>query len=398
MKNKFSIKIIAFIAFVLPFAFLLTACGGGELNKFEGISFKDKTIVYDGQEHELLVEGDLPQGTNISYQNNKATNAGVYGATAIISLKCYETLTLTAELTINKATYDMSNAKWTYPAPFIYDGQEKQVLVEGLPQGVTVKQYQNNKKTQVGTYTASVEFEYDTVNYNKPLLQNLTWEITNTPVVLKNFENIKFTSEVFYYDGIEKFIEITGFVPAGTTITYTCKEDKTIQNRATETGKYTITATITNPEYNPLSLTAVMTIKGEDKDRHIVAANNGDIYFANALDNDYLYKYDGSTIEFVSVDIPYNFTKLGSEIVFSSKSLFARNIKSITSSGINSLYATKADYLVTDGTYIYYSVNGLRQTDSGIFKLDFSGSDPVETKLWEGISTRLYVSCTFSFK
>ena len=72
MKNKFSIKIIAFIAFVLPFAFLLTACGGGELNKFEGISFEDKTIVYDGQEHELLVEGDLPQGTNISYQKQQS--------------------------------------------------------------------------------------------------------------------------------------------------------------------------------------------------------------------------------------------------------------------------------------------------------------------------------------
>lgn len=396
-KIKFSAKMIAFAMFVLPFAFLLTACGGGDLNKFSGIIFANKNFDYDGQEHEIIVSGNLPQGANVVYQNNKATNAGQYNAIVEISMEGYETLRLTAILTINKANYDMSSASWNYTTPFVYDGQEKQVVVDGLPQGVTVKQYQNNKKTAVGTYTASVELDYDTVNYNKPTLADLSWVITNSQTQLKEFENIKFKNESFEYDGTEKMIEVSGFLPEGTTVTYSCNENPNIQNKATETGTYTIKAYITNPEYKPLELTAVMKIKGEDKNRHIFADDNGNIYFANALDNDYLYKYDGTTITRVSYDLPYNFVKFGDEIVFSSNSLFNKNIKSISSSTVSALYATKADYLATDGTYLYYSVNGLTQAKSGVFKLDLSGDEPVEIKLFEGKSKYLnyYNGCLY---
>ena len=183
---------------------MLTACGGEELNKFSGITFSDKTVNYNGQEHKIVISGNIPQGAMVKYNNNTATNAGEYAATASISMEGYETLNLKATLKINKIDYDMSNAKWDYSNPFLYDGQEKQVLVTGLPQGVSVKAYHNNKKTNIGTYIASVDFNYDTVNYNVPKFSDLTWNIvdnesgsTEQPGKLKNFEGLSFNGEIF---------------------------------------------------------------------------------------------------------------------------------------------------------------------------------------------------------
>ena len=52
-----------------------------DLNEF---TFKDKTFMYDGQEKELLIEGMIPYGTAVKYENNKLTNIGSIEATAKI--------------------------------------------------------------------------------------------------------------------------------------------------------------------------------------------------------------------------------------------------------------------------------------------------------------------------
>ena len=51
----------------------------------EGITFSDKTFTYDGTERMIAVEGDLPEGVSVAYQNNKATNAGTYASKATLS-------------------------------------------------------------------------------------------------------------------------------------------------------------------------------------------------------------------------------------------------------------------------------------------------------------------------
>lgn len=157
-RMKLSIKIITMIMLILPLAFILSACGNNDnLKTFENITFANQTIDYDGQEHEIVLDGELPQGVNVVYENNKGTNAGVYNAKATLTLEGYKTLELTAKLTINKLNYDMSSAHWEYENEFTYNGSEQSVEVVGLPQGVTVKQYQNNAKTNAGNYTASVK-------------------------------------------------------------------------------------------------------------------------------------------------------------------------------------------------------------------------------------------------
>ena len=41
-----------------------------------GVTFPGKTVVYDGTEQVLAVEGDLPAGASVVYTNEKATDAG----------------------------------------------------------------------------------------------------------------------------------------------------------------------------------------------------------------------------------------------------------------------------------------------------------------------------------
>ena len=126
-RMKLSIKIIAMIMLILPLAFMLSACGDNDLKTFENITFTNQTVDYDGQEHEIVLNGELPQGVNVVYENNKGTNAGVYNAKATLTLEGYKTLELTAKLTINKINYDMSSVQWDYENAYTYNGNEQSV-------------------------------------------------------------------------------------------------------------------------------------------------------------------------------------------------------------------------------------------------------------------------------
>ncbi|MBR7159866.1 MAG: DUF5050 domain-containing protein, partial [Clostridia bacterium] len=194
---------------------------------------------------------------------------------------------------------------------------------------------------------------------------------------------ITFGDESFEYDGNPKMLEIVGQPPQGSSITYTCEENSSMTNTATDSGTYNITVTITNPNYNTLTLTAKMVIKGSDAERHILYSD-GVLYFANALDRDYLYAYDGSEVSRVSSDIPYNFTMIGDDIYFRSKSLFS-SIKSISDGSLSSIAGESGEYLVSDGTNLYFVKNALTQASSGIYKLTLNGSEePTITLLSAG--------------
>ena len=168
-----------------------------KINKINitGITFTNKTFDYDGTERTILVDGEIPQDVTATYTNNKGTNAGEYNATATLKGSNYNDLVLTATLKINKISYDMTNAKWDYTTPFTYDGNEKIVSVTGLPTGVTVKEYTNNKNTEEGDYTATVKFNYDDINYLEPTLSPCEWTIDPKPETgLKGLANTVISS------------------------------------------------------------------------------------------------------------------------------------------------------------------------------------------------------------
>ena len=133
-------------------------------NIFEGVTFEDATYTYDGREKSIEVKG-VPDGATVRYNvSNSYTNAGVYPIEATISKEGYKTLVLTATLTINKATYDISGVEFV-DKTVVYNGEVQRIEISGsLPQGVTVT-YENNDKTDVGTYEVVAKFTGDSNNY-----------------------------------------------------------------------------------------------------------------------------------------------------------------------------------------------------------------------------------------
>ncbi|MDE6584925.1 MAG: DUF5050 domain-containing protein, partial [Anaeroplasmataceae bacterium] len=71
----------------------------------------------------------------------------------------------------------------------------------------------------------------------------------------------------------------------------------------------------------------------------------------------------------VSSDIPYNFIVLNNTLYFRSYSLFGSSIKKLNDKA-ELVISEKGEYLCTDGTNLYFVVNGLTASNSGIYKLN----------------------------
>ena len=78
---------------------------------FNDLAFNSATYTYDGTSKTIEVE-NVPSGASVDYNiSNTQTNAGEYDITATVTLENYETATLDATLTINKAVYDRFGIK-----------------------------------------------------------------------------------------------------------------------------------------------------------------------------------------------------------------------------------------------------------------------------------------------
>ena len=103
---------------------------------FAGLTFADLTVTYDGQPHKIEVSG-LPEGATVSYgeTGNEFTLPGEYPITATVSGAGYNNTTLTATLTIQKATFTGVSLPLTQ---VVHDGEKHTIQVAGeLPQGAT---------------------------------------------------------------------------------------------------------------------------------------------------------------------------------------------------------------------------------------------------------------------
>jgi len=188
----------------------------------------------------------LPTGTSFSYINNDQTDAGSYTVTAEIDGgNNYEDLTLTAQLTIEKAPIAGITLN---DASFTYDGTAKSLMIAGtLPTGISVT-YTNNDQTDAGSYTVTAEIDGGT-NYEGGIL---TAELT---IEKASIAGINLDDVTFIYDGTVKSLAIAGTFPTGTLVSYT-------NNDQTDAGSYTVTAEIDGgTNYEDLTLTAQLTIE-----------------------------------------------------------------------------------------------------------------------------------------
>ena len=216
---------------------------------FEGVTFTDLTTTYDGTAKTLAVAG-VPEGAEVVYDTETTyTNAGVYAVNAVVTMEYYTPLELSATLTINKATYDMSGVVFT-DKTVTYNGESHSITATNLPDGVTAE-YTGNSQINVGEYTITATFTGDSTNYEP--IANMTATLT---VLSTDLSGITFSSGSFVYDGTEKSIYITGELPEDVTVSYE-------ENGKVSVGEYTVTAkfSTTSDNYKNLpDMTATLTI------------------------------------------------------------------------------------------------------------------------------------------
>lgn len=192
-------------------------------------------FTYDGRKKMVRLT-NIPEGVIVHYSNNTATDAGDYVAVASFELKNdnYNPIKPIAfKWTIEKASYDMSNAMWQEKRTFSFDGKEKSVKVVGLPDGI-VPVYSCNTAIAAGDYVADVEFKYDERNYEKPEMDDCMWNITKS---VYDIGNARWDyTDVFVYDGTEKCVRIID-LPKGATVEYS-------NAKAVNAGMYFATADV----------------------------------------------------------------------------------------------------------------------------------------------------------
>ena len=141
------------------------------MSAVQKLRLSDKTVTYDGEEHSILLEGDIPNHITVSYVNNNKVNAGEYHVSAMLfdtTGICQQLPSFEATLTIKKAVLDITFDDKT----FSYDGESHSIYInEELPEGVNVT-YTNNDHYLEGNYQVTAYFEDITGNYIVP--ENIT--------------------------------------------------------------------------------------------------------------------------------------------------------------------------------------------------------------------------------
>ena len=168
-------------------------------------------FAYDGTAKTVSLNKEIEQ---LSFTGNTATEIGVYTASfALKDTEHYELINLgdlatSLEWKIEKVKVDMTGVKWSYTAPFTYDGTTKTVSLVDAPSLVEVKGTLSAIKA--GTYTASFALK-DTENYEMvnagALASSLEWKINKASVDLAGAA-WDYTAP-FTYDGTIKTVSLT---------------------------------------------------------------------------------------------------------------------------------------------------------------------------------------------
>ena len=143
------------------------------------VIWENLSFTYDGK-------SKIPTAYFIDVFGNKiypeaigaATNAGSdYSARVIYNNSNYLLTGNETKYEIKRADYNFNDVKWSLDS-FVYDGNSKSISFSGLPNGVRVLSYTNDKATDAGKYTVTATLGFEEGNYDAPKTLTHTWEIT----------------------------------------------------------------------------------------------------------------------------------------------------------------------------------------------------------------------------
>ena len=127
-----------------------------------------------------------------------------------------------------------------------YNGEEHTIIATGVLEGASVEYTNAGPYKNAGEYNISVSISADGYNtFTK------TAKLTINKIDFPS--TITFKNKKVMYTGGEKTILITGDLPEGTQVEYT-------NNTQTQVGKYDVSATLINANYNTKTLNATLTI------------------------------------------------------------------------------------------------------------------------------------------
>ena len=401
---------------------------------FTGVTFESASVVYDGQGHILDEVKGAPEGTTITYTGrSEFVNVGTYRASAKLVKEGYNDKTLNATLTITPATF----TGVTYESKSVkYDGTDHIndiQLVGVLPQGTTTTETVKNENDE--TVTSAIEvgtYSYTCVvknsNYNT-LTLNATLTIKaqkkDMPVFVSSDNTVYFANGLhnsYLYSLAEgelklidysspkefnKYNSSSALFIAGSPLLNSVKEvksgstsvlytDSNISDfvkysdniyyyssnalKANKSGIYKVDATDSNNE-------PVITKVFEGKSDNL-AIYNGNLYFTNGNDNNYLYKMNlsNNVTSLVMEEKVHEFTinsnRLYCTVNGSLNDYIGYLDLSSTKTEPTKLTNASGEFLTVKNGYLYYNYTDLFSTIDeslkGIWRISVSGGDPVQ--------------------
>ena len=232
-----------------------------------GIKFIDATYTYDGLEKVLEIEGDLPEGVEVSYSSNKLTNAGAIVVIASFTgdSKNYNLIdSMTATLTIEKASYDMSLVSIS-DNEVVYDGSAKFLEIEGdLPDGVEVSYVITLNSTIVNSAVTPGEYVFKAI-FSVDSNHNSIESISATLTIKKASIDVSLEDANYEYDEdnlIVRNAQIIGSLPTGVSAVYSYTLNGDSVASCSSLGVYMVVVTFesTTDYYILPTLTATLRI------------------------------------------------------------------------------------------------------------------------------------------
>ena len=223
---------------------------------------------YDGNPHRVELNRELPEGARIDYKyGNTFTNAGTYNIVGVISKDGYVSKTLTTQLVIEKATYDLSEMVFENSTT-VYDGNIKTIEATNIPEGVNVTyevydgDIRINNAINAGEYKVVAKFEVTDNNFNSIPRKSATLTVKKADYDMSKVHLNDYTK---FYDGAEytPAISSDSVLPHGVSVSYAVYQGENRVASNAKAGEYSIVASFkgNTTNYNPIeNMTATLTV------------------------------------------------------------------------------------------------------------------------------------------
>ena len=264
---------------------------------------------------------------------------------------------------------------WNYNEPLTYNGNEQTIILQNLPNNVSV-QYLDNAKTNAGTYTAVASFVFDSDNYELVNLNCETEKVWTINKAIIDLSSINWPNYNFTYNAQTKQINLNGDIPSNVSVIYSGQQE------AVNAGTYNVSVSF---EYDETNYQLNLPQNFEYNHQWII--DKATIYLGNVQWSDTEFTYNGaeksvyltgiSGIDEITDVVYENYKKVDGEYqIVSTNIVDTGEYKTIVT-----LLYDNANYELTSKNFeneIEWTINKAENKISGLLKIDnwTYGEDP----------------------